>query len=277
MKYAVILFTTLSFLMACGPQAAPEQSNLLMAASDAGGGAPGSASTSFEATDVDRIPDFALDRAFTYLLKWHAGKDDIRPLISTLIPHAAGMTYHLTNEKVVDDTVWQITFQAMDDLSAVKGLFVHTEHQFPIKFNGHSITEVEVLVLDQNGNSAGEQGGVPGQPKTKKPRRCRLAQCQDADPTMPPLEDITIYINGGTVGQERCIVGFAHMNAKSKGLTFAHDVPNGRVAFGASKDVKGHAFLFFDHVVTDFGKALVDAHFTDGDGDPSNSVRHSFD
>ncbi|MBK9177583.1 MAG: hypothetical protein IPM46_14875 [Flavobacteriales bacterium] len=232
---------------------------------------------SFEAKDVDRIPDFALDRAFTYLLMWKAGKDDIRPMLSTLIPHAAGMAYHLSNEKVVNDTVWQITFQAMADLSLGKGVFVHTEHEFPYVFNGNQITEVEVLVLDQNGNAAGEQGGTPGQPKTRKPARCRLAQGQDADPTMPPLEDITIYINGGKVDGERYIVGYAHMAAKSKDLNFTHDVPNGRVAFAAKSDKNGHAFLFFDHAVTDFDKAPVDAHFTDGDGDPMNTVRHSVD
>lgn len=278
MKYTVILFAACSFLMACGPQAAPEQSNLMGAASSNDAAAPGSTASSFEAKDVDQIPDFALDRAFTYLLMWKAGKDDIRPMLSTLIPHGAGMAYHLSNEKVLYDTVWQITFQATADLSVAKGLFVHTEHEFPYFFNGHQIKEVEVLVLDQNGNAAGEQGGIPGQPKTRKPARCRLAQGQDADPTMPPLEDVTIYINGGKVEGERFIVGYAHMATKSKDLMFTHDVPNGRVAFEAKSDSKGHAFLFFDHVVTDFGdKAPVEAYFTDGDGNPLNTARHSVD
>jgi len=230
-----------------------------------------------EHDDADEIPDHALDRAFTYALRLKDKLDEEAHLISTLIPHAKGFTYSLVNETVLKDSIWQITFKAEEDELIERGVYLHVDHEVPVVFSGHNITEVEVLVLDVNGNATGEIGGVPGQPKTKKPKRVRWMDAQELDPAMPPLEDVAIYLNGGEVEGERYLVGYAHMNEKSKGLSTTNNTVRNRVEFAALDDSEGHAFLFFDHNVTDLGEAMIATAFTDGDGVPLNTPRETRD
>jgi len=228
-----------------------------------------------EHTDADQIPDYALDRAFIHLMRLKDKQDETMHFISTLIPHAKELTYSLVNEAVLKDSIWQMTFKAEADPNVEMGLYVHADHQVPVKFNGNWITDVEVVVLDVNGNATGEVGGVPGQPKTKKPKAAKWANSQELDPAMPPLENVIIYLNGGKVDGERYVVGYAQMHVKSKALGLTDDIGQARVAFSATDDPEGNAFLFFDHNVTTFGNALINCAFTDGDDDPSNTPRES--
>lgn len=228
-----------------------------------------------EHTDADQVPDIALDRAFQYGVRMRDEKNEVVHLLSTLIPHAKGFTYGLANEKAVNDSVWQMTFIAEADENVDRGLFLHAAHQVPVVYDGKAITEVEVVVLDVNGNATGEVGGVPGQPKTKKPIRVRWADCSDIDPAMPPLEDITIFANSGKVDDEHYIVGYAFMKEASKDLSLKDQLAKQQVEFTANPDSSGHRFLFFDHAVTAFNGALITAFFPDGDGDPLNLPRET--
>ncbi|MBK7947085.1 MAG: hypothetical protein IPJ85_18030 [Flavobacteriales bacterium] len=112
-----------------------------------------------------------------------------------------------------------------------------------------------------------------GQPKTKKPKAAKWANSQELDPAMPPLENVIIYLNGGKVDGERYVVGYAQMHVKSKALGLTDDIGQARVAFSATDDPEGNAFLFFDHNVTTFGNALINCAFTDGDDDPQHASR----
>ncbi len=262
-------------IIGCGPGGGGPSSGTLSLAEGGTAKALLAGAGGSEHTDADQVPDIALDRAFTYTLILRDEKDEVTHLISTLIPHAKGITYSLVNEKVINDTIWQMTFKAELDENADRGLYLHSDHQVPVVFDGKDITEVELQVLDVNGNSTGEVGGVPGQPKTRKPKSCRWVSSQEMDPAMPPLEDIVIYTNGGKVEGERYLVGYARMKERSKNLSLKDDLAKNRVEFSADADTSGHRFLHFDRQVTAFNEAIITAMFPDGDGDTSNTPRET--
>lgn len=227
----------------------------------------------YESTDVDDMPDIALDRPFTYMVRYVVATRDYRALLSTVIPHAAGMTYELVDEGMEVDGTWKVTFKAYDDPAVVKGLFVHTNYRVPWIVEGKAITDVEVAVLDQSGNSTPELGGVPGEPKSLKPARRSMSSTRDEDPSLPPLEDVTIYANGGLVEGEQYIIGFARVNGAGAALTLMNDPATYTVAFANTTGTPAHEFLFFDHRVTDLGANPAVCAFTDGDADPGTEPR----
>ena len=225
---------------------------------------------SYESVSVNSFPAECLDRPFTYLMNRVISREDQRPYLYTVIPHAADMTYKLVNEKL-NGTMWELYFQAIESQGMDRGLFAHTIYQLPKTVAGSDITDIMVNIMDAAGNVLVDASGT--NTRAKRPKYVRMGDKEDSDPNYPP-EDVTIYLNGGKDSGVQYISGFAYVMEMAEKITLTDNTGANNVEF-ALDAVTGTPteFIYFEHDVDPFTANPVKATFLDTDADATTAPR----